>query len=162
MNWRTQLQARWQAASRAEQRGLSAGLVVLMLVLLWWLAVAPALAVWRSAAPQQAALDGELQHMLSLQARAQALQALPKLNALDARRALEDSLKSLGAAAQMTQQLDRLTVTLKGVPAQALAQWLSSSRQNAHLVPVEAHLKRGTAAGAATWDGSVVFDMRKP
>ena len=99
--------------------------------------------------------------MLSLQAKARALQALPKLNAMDARRALEDSLKPLGAAAQMTAQMDRLTVTLKGVSAQALAQWLSSCRQNAHSVPSEAHLKRANT-GADGWDGFVVFSMHTP
>lgn len=161
MNWRSLVQTRWQGASEPEKRSLSAALVVLALALVWWLALAPALAVWRTANAQRSALDTQLEHMRSLQAQARALQALPKLNATDARRALEESLKPLGSAAQMSAQVDRLTVTLKGVSAPALAQWLSSSRQNAHWVPSEAHLKR-VNVGTDAWDGSVVFSLHTP
>ena len=155
MKWQTWLRTRWQAASRREQRSLMLAGGVVVLALLWWLALAPALAVWRTAPAQHLRLQAQLQHMQALQAQARALQALPTLNALASRRALEESLKSLGADARMTVQMDHLSVTLKGVPAQALAQWLSSSRQNAHLVPSEVHLTRAADA----WDGSVVFTL---
>ena len=69
------------------------------------------------------------------------------------------SLKPLAATAQLAQQMDRVTVTLKGVGAQALAQWLSATRQNAHVVPAEVHLKRSAAGG---WDGTVVFTLALP
>ncbi len=156
MSWQASVQARWQAASRREQRSLTLAVVVVVLALLWWLAVAPALAVWRSAPAQHLALDAQMQQMQTLQAQARALQALPTLNAPEAQRALEESLKPLGASAQMGVQMDHLNVTLKGVSAQALAQWLASSRQNAHLVPTEAHLTR---VAGGTWDGRVVFTL---
>lgn len=156
MNGLALLKSRWQAASRREQRSLMLALGVVALALLWWLALAPALAVWRSADTQRLALEAQLQQMLGLQAQARALQALPTLNAPETRRALEEALKPLGAGAQMTQQMDRLNVTLKAVPAQALAQWLAACRQNAHLVPLEARLRR---SGAGVWDGSVVFAL---
>jgi general secretion pathway protein M len=155
MNWQVLLRARWQAASRREQRSLMLALVVLALTLLWWLALAPALAVWRTAPTQHLQLQAQMQNMLELQAQARALQALPTLNAAESRRSLEESLQTLGKAAQMTVQADRLSVTLKGVSAQALAQWLASSRQNAHLVPTEVHLTHAADA----WDGSVVFTL---
>jgi len=158
MNWRTTWQARWQAASRREQRSLLLAAGVVALALLWWLAVAPALTVWRSAPAQQALLETQMQHMLALQAQARTLQALPTLNAPEARRALEDTLPALGKTAQMSVQMDRLTVTLTAVDAQVLAQWLSTSRQNAHLVPTEARLQR-TAAADGAWSGSVVFTL---
>jgi general secretion pathway protein M len=158
MNWLTPIQARWQAASPRERRSLTLALIVLGFALLWWLALSPALQVWRTADAQHAALDAQQQQMLGLQAKARALQALPKVNLADARLALESSLKPLGAGAQLTQQPDRLTITLKGVSAQALAQLLSASRQNAHLVPSESHLKRPDAVKDA-WDGSVVFTL---
>jgi general secretion pathway protein M len=158
MNWQTVLRARWQAASPREQRSLTLAVGVVALALLWWLALAPALAVWRTAPAQHLRLQDQLQNMQTLQAQARALQALPKLNAVESRRALEESLKPLGPAARMTAQMDRLNVALKGVSAQALAQWLSSSRQNAHLVPTEVHLTRAADA----WDGSVVFTLPAP
>ena len=155
MNWQTLLRARWQAASRRERRSLMLAVAVLALALLWWLALAPALAVWRTAPTQHLQLQAQMQNMLELQAQARALQALPMLNPAESRRSLEESLQALGKTAQMTVQADRLSVTLKGVSAQALAQWLSSSRQNAHLVPTEVHLTHAADA----WDGSVVFTL---
>lgn len=156
MNWRQLLQARWQAVSVREQRLLLGAAWLVGLALLWWLAVAPALAVLRQADARHQAQDAQLQQMLRLQAQAQALRALPTLDAQEARRALEQSVKALGTAALMTPQMDRLSVSLKGVSAQALAQWLASARQNAHLVPTEAHLRR---SATGIWDGTVVFTL---
>lgn len=157
----TTLKARWQAASPREQRLLWLAGLLVAAALLWWLALAPALAVWRQAPAQQARLDVQLQHMRSLQAQARALQALPRLSPQQASQALAQSLKTLGDGAVLAQQPDRLLVTLKGVPARALAQWLASSRQNARLVPAEAHLRR-SAAGADQWDGTLVFILAPP
>jgi general secretion pathway protein M len=156
MNWRLLLQARWQAVSVREQRLLLAAAWLVGLALLWWLALAPALAVLRHADAQHQTQDAQLQQMLRLQAQAQALRALPTLDAQEARRALEQSVKVLGRAAQITPQMDRLSVSLKGVSAQALAQWLASARQNAHVLPTEAHLRR---SAAGIWDGTVVFTL---
>ena len=158
MNWRATWQARWHAASRREQRSLMLAAGVVALALLWWLGIAPALAVWRTAPTQQALLDAQMQQMLVLQAQARALQALPTLDAPEARRALEDTLTPLGQAAQLSAQMDRVTVTLTEVSAAALAQWLASSRQNAHLVPTEVRLQRVPAADGS-WSGSVVFTL---
>jgi len=156
MNWPGPLQARWQAASRRDRRGLLMAAVVLGLAWVWWLGVAPALVVLRLADAQHQALEVQWQQMQRLQTQAQALQALPTLDAQETRRALEASVKALGSAAQITPQMDRMVVALKGVDALALTQWLNVTRQNAHVMPTEVHLKR---AGAANWEGSVVFTL---
>jgi general secretion pathway protein M len=101
-------------------------------------------------------LDGQLQQMLSLQAQAQTLQAQPVLSIDQTRLALEAALKLLGPGAQMTVQVDRVTVTLKAVGAEALAQWLAAVRQNAHVAPVEARLLRNAAG---SWDGTLVLNL---
>lgn len=150
------LQSRWRGMPPREQRWvlLAGGLV--SLALLWWLALAPALAVLRAAPAQHARLDAQLQQMQSLQAQAKALQAQPVLSVDEARRALEAALKPLGASAQMTVQVDRVTVSFKAVPAHTLAQWLATVRQNAHTAPVEAQLVRNPAG---SWDGSLVLNL---
>ena len=153
------LQARWRAASAREQRWLWTATAVVGLALLWRVALAPALAVLKSAELQHQTLEAQLQHMQVLQAQAQALQALPTLDAREMQRALDASVKPLGTAAQVTQQMDRMTVTLKGLDALALARWLAGARQNAHTVPTEAHLKRNAAN---SWDGTVVFTLAAP
>ncbi|WP_296491673.1 type II secretion system protein GspM [Rhodoferax sp.] len=156
MNLLTPLQTRWRAVSRREQRLVVLAALLIGLALLWWLALAPALAVLKAAPLQHRALDAQLQSMLRLQAQAQALLAQPVLTADESRQALEAALKPLGGAAQMAIQLDRVTVTLKAVPASALAQWLATARQNAHAAPVEARLVRNPAG---SWDGTLVLNL---
>lgn len=158
MSARESLQALWQRASPREQRSLLLAAVVLGAALLWWLALAPALALWRSAPVQHRQLDTQLQHMLALQAQARSLQARPMPDAASARRALDAALQALGSDAEISTQGERLSVTFKGVSPQALAQALSASRQNAHRAPTEAHLKRGDAG----WDGTLVFALPAP
>lgn len=151
-----QLQTRWRSMPPREQRFAVLVLTLICLALLWFLALAPALAVLKAAPAQHRALDSQLQQMQRLQAQAKALQAQPVLSADQTRLALEAALKPLGAGAQMTVQVDRATVTLKAVGARALAQWLATVRQNAHAAPFEAHLVRNPAGG---WDGTLVLNL---
>lgn len=154
MSWRRAVRVQWQAAAPRERQLLWAALAVVALALLWWLALAPAWGVHKTAQAQSRALEAQLQQMQQLQQQARRLQALPTLNAPEARQALDASLLSLKGVAQLTPQMERMVVTLKGASAQPLAQWLAAVRQNAHLVPTEARLKRNATGG---WDGSVVF-----
>lgn len=153
------LQSRWRNVSPREQRLALLALGVVLLALLWWVAVAPALKVLRTAPQQHLALDAQNQQMQRLQAQALSLRAQPVITATEARSALEASLKPLGDSAQMAVQVERVTVTLKAVSPDALAQWLATARQNARTVPTEARLTRN-AAGA--WDGSVVLQLPTP
>jgi len=152
----TTLQIRWRSVSPREQRLLMLAGVLVSLALLWWLALAPALAVLKAAPAQHRALDAQLQHMQRLQAQAKALQAQPVLLPEQARQALDSAMAMLGSGAQMNVQFDRATVTLNAVPASALAQWLATVRQNAHSAPVEAHLVRNPAGN---WDGTLVLNL---
>ena len=80
------LQARWQKLAAREQNLLLGASAVLSLALLWWLALAPALATLRSAPARHAQLDAQLQQMQALQPEAQQLQNAPQLRTADARR----------------------------------------------------------------------------
>jgi general secretion pathway protein M len=159
--WRDGLSARWQALGGRERRLLSLAAVVVAGAMLWWLALAPALAVLRAAPARHAALDAQLGRMRSLQAQAKTLQDQPKMGYDEALRALDLSVKErLGAAAQLTVVGDRATVTLRSVPADALAQWLTQARVNARAVPSEAKLVRSQGAKpGALWDGSVMLAL---
>lgn len=157
--WIKTLQIRWQAVSAREQRWVLIALTVVALAVVWWLAMAPALATLKSAPEQHRTLDAQVQDMLGLQAQAKALQGAPTLDANAARRALEASLAILGEGAQLVPQGERVRVSFTAVPASVLAQWLSSTRQNAHVVPTEAKLQR---SDAQIWGGSVVFTFAQP
>jgi general secretion pathway protein M len=170
------LQARWKALAPREQNLLLVAASVVALALLWWVTLAPALNTLRQAPELHGKLDVQLQQMQRLQAEAQQLQAQPQTSPSDAVGALRTALtQRLGTAAQMNVLGDRVTITLKAAPADAVAQWLTLARTNARAVPVEARLARSNAAapanaGPATlgnaaaapvprWDGTLVLAL---
>ena len=147
------LRQRWQTVSPREQYLVLAALLLVLLALLWWIGVAPALNTLRSAQSQRQQLDAQLQQMQRLQVQAQALQSQPRIAADEARRLLEASVKPLGASAQLALAGDRVSVTFKAISADALTQWLVQARLNARLVPTEARLTRNAGG---SWDGVLV------
>ena len=169
------LRTHWQALAPREQTLVLAAGGLIALALLWWLAVAPALATLRTAPARHAQLDAQLQHMHRLRAEAQQLQAAPATGRGDAAGALRTALaQRLGNTAQLNMVGDRATITLKGAPADALGQWLAQARSNARAAPVEARLTRSTSAPTAgappallgnappempRWDGTLVLAL---
>ena len=148
------LMTRWNALARREQQAVLAALVLVLGAVLWWVALAPALSTLRSAPQQQRLLETQLQHMQLLQQQAKTLQAQPPLTLAESRRLLEASVKTLGPNAQLTVVGERVTLTLKGASADAMAQWLTQTRLTARVSPAEARLVRNAAG---TWDGAMVL-----
>ena len=169
------LRTHWQALAPREQTLVLAAGGLIALALLWWLAVAPALATLRTAPARHAQLDAQLQHMHRLRAEAQQLQSAPNPARGDTVGALRTALaQRLGNTAQLNVVRDRATVTLKGAPAGALGQWLAQARSNARAAPIEARLARSAAISANTtapatlgnpaaaaprWDGTLVLAL---
>lgn len=152
-----ELRARWAGLAPREQALVAAAAALLVLALLWWVAIGPAVSTLRSAESQHRELDAQLQQMRRLQAQARAMQAQPKLNHDEAMRQLEAAIRQqLGTSARYAISGDRVTLTLTNTPAQALAQWLSQVRTNARAIPGEARLARNAAGG---WDGSLVLTL---
>jgi general secretion pathway protein M len=152
------VQAHWDALAPRERRLVRGALALVAAALLWWLALAPALQTVRTADARHRELQGEFEHMQGLQAQARALQALPRLGYDEALRALQASITALGPRAQLSVLGERATVTLKGVPADLLAQWLAQARVNARALPTDARLTR-QSTGTASWDGTVVLNL---
>ena len=151
------LHARWQQLAPREKTMVAAAVALVAAALLWWVAIAPALATLRSAEQQHRMLDARLQRMLALQAQAQALQTQPRQAYDEALRQLETSVRQvLGTSARMVAAGDRVTLTLTGAQADALAQWLAQARINARALPGEARLVRN---GAGAWDGTLVLSL---
>jgi general secretion pathway protein M len=151
------LRARWNGLAAREKTLVGAAAALVALALLWWIAIAPALATLRSAEEQHRTLDAQLQQMLKLQAQAQAMQGQPKQTHDEALRLLELSIRQhLGLSARYTIAGERVTINLTGTSSQALAQWLTQARVNAHALPGEARLTRTVAGG---WDGTLVVTL---
>ncbi|HSI55375.1 MAG TPA: type II secretion system protein GspM [Ramlibacter sp.] len=151
------LKARWQALGQREQMMVAAAALVVGLALAWLVALGPALSTLRASETQRRSLDAQLQRMRGLQAQAQALQSQPKQGYDEAVRRLELSVRErLGTTARMVIAGDRVTLTLSGTAADALAQWLTQARVNARALPSEAHLMRNSGG---LWEGTVVLTL---
>ena len=150
--------ARWQALAPREKSLTGAALAVVAVALLWWLAVAPALKVMKTAPAQRSALDAQLQQMQNLATDAKGLQALPKIKTADAARALEALVKQrLGATAQMSLAGGQATISLTSARADALAEFLGQARATANALPSQARLRR--SSNPDTWDGTLVLQL---
>ena len=153
----TAAQTFWKRLAPRERTMVAAAALLVGGALLWWLAVAPALATLRGAAEQHRALDARLQRMLALQAQAQAMQSQPRQGYDEASRQLETSVRQvLGTSARMSIAGERVTLTLNGMQGDALAQWLTQVRINARTLPAEARLSRNAAG---SWDGTIVLNL---
>lgn len=149
------LRTRWQALAPREQTLVLAAGGFVAVALLWWVAVAPALATLRAAPARHAELDAQLQRMQALRAEAQQLQSAPRNTRGDSVGALRAALaQRLGNTAQINVIGDRATVTLKAAPADALGPWLAQARSNARAAPAEARLSRSAAAAPAATPNS--------
>ena len=151
------LRARWVTLDPREKVMVAAGIGVVVLALMWMILIGPALSTLRTAETQRRTLDAQLQRMAAMRTQAQSMQSQPRPNRDESLRQLEQSVRQrLGTTARMQVAGDRVTVTLTGTPADALAQWLAQARAAAHALPAEAHLVRN---GAGTWEGNLVLAL---
>lgn len=137
--------ARWQALSARERYLSTLAASAVGLLLVWAIALAPALRTLEKVRKQRVLLDGQTQQMLALQAEARQLAAQPRISREVALKALQESVAGLGAGAQMQVSGERAVITLRGVPAVSVASWMGQARTNARVAPVEARLVRSTA-----------------
>lgn len=162
-----QLQPHWAALAPRERRSVIVALSLVGLALVWWLVLGPALHTLRAADAQHRSLDAQLQTMRSMQAEVKALQSQSVLGFDEALRSVQASAKTdLSGTAQINVVGERVSVTLKNTPADALARWLAQVRINARALPTEAKLVRSPASTAANatqaaWDGSLVLALPK-
>ncbi len=154
-DWRAQARRLWKARTRSERRALTLLAVVIVLFLGWLMLVQPALRVARDAPAQIDRLEAELQQVQRLAAEAASLRDTSALAAGQATAALRGATERLGDKGKLTLQGDRATLSLTGVPAEALRAWLVEARAAARTRPVEAQLTR-TAQG---YSGTVVLQF---
>lgn len=152
------LAAAWRGLSSREKNASTLAAAVVLGALVWWIALAPALGTLRSASQEHRRLDAQLARMQTLAQQAASLKGQPRLSFQERLPLLEATLKQqLGASASWTVAGERVTVTLQGGTAEALAQTLVQARLNAHALPSLARLVRNANR---TWDGTLTFDLR--
>lgn len=166
MNFTTRLEAlrnRWSQLQARERQLVGVALAVLLPALCWWLLLAPPLQTLRQANQDHARLDSQLAHMRQLQAQAILLKHAPQRQQRDIARTLESLVRAqLGAASQLQLSESQATLTLKHVPTDALASWLSEVRQQTRANIRQVSLRRETNQGPASWSGTLVLSLPTP
>lgn len=155
---RAQLMQRWQALAPRERRAASFALAALAVLLIWTVAVQPALKTLRSLPQQRAEVDLQLAQMQSLANEARELRALPPLAPEQAEAALRAATARLGAGARLNLTGDRATVTLTGIDPASLTAWLAEVRSGARARVVELQINR---IGAG-YNGNAVLAVGRP
>ena len=161
MNFFAVLKARFSALALREQRLVSLALILVLLALVWWLALSPALGSLRAAPAQHAKLDAQLQQMQSMRSQVQTMQAQPPMAIEEARRQLEAAVKQRLPAANLIFTGERASLTVKAAGADALAQFLAQARANARVLPLEVHWVKNNSV-PASWDGTLILALPTP
>jgi general secretion pathway protein M len=151
----TEASQRWAALPQRERMGVSLAAVAIGIVLVWWIAVAPALRALRETPAQIDALDVQLQSMQRMALEASELRGAAPVPATQAAMALRSATERLGEAGRIALQNDRATLTLSGVTGEAMRAWLSEARSGARARPIEAQLTRGPQG----YSGTIVLSI---
>jgi len=137
------LKAHWQALGERERIMLKLAGAALGLLLLWLIAIQPALRVLRQSPAQLEAVDLQLQEMQALAQEAAELRGIAPVPAAQAAQALQAASEHLGKDARLTITGDRAVLNVNGISSEALQAWLGEVRSAARARPVEAQLQRG-------------------
>ena len=140
--WKAPLVAKWRALSERDRRaaGLAGAAIVLLLV--WWIGVQPALRTVREAPAQLDRLDAQLQTMQPQAAEAAELRGTAPLTAAQSTAALQAATARLGARGRLVVAGERATLTVNGATGAQLRDWLSEARSGARARPLQAQFSR--------------------
>lgn len=158
------LNAWWKGLSPRERRAVGAMGIVLTLTLLWQLGIAMPMNSLRDTARQQQLAQAEWEQVQALRAQALALRARGTDSSTTAmgNEAVLQALRTATTATGDTRaQVNELApgsyrVRFDQVSPEALATWLQTVRQQAHLLPQSAELQ-GVNGKPGTWRGSIVL-----
>jgi general secretion pathway protein M len=129
---------------------------VLGALLVWFVAVQPALRTVRSAPARLDQLDAQIQTMQRLAGEARSLRSTPAVSPMQAQAAVKAAGDGLEGAARTLLAGERATVTFTNVGVTDLREWMSEVRASARARPVEANLTR---SGPGTFSGTVVLAL---
>jgi general secretion pathway protein M len=145
----------WRGLALRERRLIGGAVALVVLALLWWMALAPAIRTLQRAPAQIDAAEAQLQQMQRLAGEARDLRAVTPVPADQAANVLKAATLRLGDKGRLSLQGDRAVLTVAGVSSVALRDWLAEARSGARARTIEANLSRGTSG----LTGTVVVGM---
>ena len=139
---------------------------VFLALMLWTWNLAPALKTLREVPLQLTQLDAQTQQLKAMQAQAQTLQKSPRIKSNEAASLLQNAASEvLGNGARLNIEGTRATLTLSGVSADSLTQFVALARTQSQTMPIEAHLQKFSASGSASkdskelWRGALILSL---
>ena len=145
----------WLHASAREQVALRIAATLVLLALVWWVGLQPALKTLKNARTQAPVVRAHYEQMLQLQAQAAALRAQVQQPVSDPKAVLQDSISTLEKNARVALAGERATVSFKQARPADLALWLEQLRLKAHSSVLEMHMTQA----AGLWSGSVLVQL---
>lgn len=154
----SKLKAWFEQRPLREQRLLFGLLGLLVVLLVWSLAVAPAWHAWRTSAQAHAELEADFERMQAMAHEANTLKAHPSMTPEQAKTWVLESTHKLGKASVNTQG-DSFQISFSDVAPEVLASWLAQARAHAQLTPIQANWKRSSGASAdhVMWEGTLLM-----
>ena len=148
--WKAPLVARWRALSERDRRAAVIAGAAIVLLLVWWIGVQPALRTVRAAPAQIDRLDAQLQTMQRQAAEAAELRGTAPLTAAQSTAALQAATARLGARGRLVVAGERATLTVNGATGAQLRDWLSEARSGARARPLQAQFMRSPQGYSGT------------
>ena len=148
--------AKWTAMAPRERRMATIAGWLLLLALVVLIGIRPAWRTLSTTPAQIKEVDAQLDQMRRLADEVQLLRQRPPVPPAQAEAALRSASDRLGAAATLSVQGDRATLTLRDVPGEGIASWLDEVRTAARARPLEANLQQ---AQAGRYNASIVLSL---
>jgi general secretion pathway protein M len=145
----------WRSRAPRERQLIALGALALAVLIVWLIAVQPALTTLREAPAELDRLDAQWQQMQIAASESAALRSASPVPPAQANEALRAATERLGGKGKIALQGDRAVLTFSGVPFEALRNWLGEARSAARARPIEAQLLKG----ASGYSGSISITL---
>ena len=156
----------FQALPEKDRQRLLVLAAVLLALMLWTWNLAPALKTLREVPLQLSQLDAQTQQLKTMQVQAQTLQKSPRIKPNEATSLLQKAASEvLGNGVRLNIEGTRATLTLSGVSADSLAQFVALARTQSQAMPIEAHLQKFSTSGSVNkdskelWRGALILSL---
>ena len=145
----------WQARAPRERQLIVAMLVAVGVLLVWLVAIQPALRTLREAPLELDRLDQQLQQMQLAANETAGLKGASPVPSEQATTALRAATAALGDKAKLVVQGDRAVLSFTATPADGLRAWLGEARSAARARPLEAQMVKA----ATGYSGSITVGI---
>ena len=145
----------WRARAPRERQLIAACAFALAVLVVWLIAVRPALATLHETPAELDRLDLQWQQMQIAAMESATLRSASPVPPAQAAEALRAATERLGGKGKIAFQGDRAVLTFSGIAFEALRNWLGEVRSAARARPIEAQLLKGPSG----YSGSISITM---